>query len=87
MLQECYECFKSAWSVFKKFFDDAKDILEKDYYDGDDIFEKVLDDVKDILKKLSEDGNDIFEKVFDDNRDILEEVICELIPSRVSQKY
>ena len=47
MLQECYECFKSAWSVFKIFFDDAKDILEKGNEDGDDIFEKVLDDVED----------------------------------------
>ena len=60
MLQECYECFKSAWSVFKFFFYDAKDTLEKDYDDGDDIFEKVLDDVKDILEKISDDGDDIY---------------------------
>ena len=66
MLQECYECFKSAWSVFKFFFDDVKDILEKVYDDGDDLFKKVLDDVKDILEKLSDDCNDTFETVFDD---------------------
>ena len=60
MLQECYECFKSAWSVFNFF------LLEKVYDDGDNIFKKVLDDVKDILEKLSDDCNDTFETVFDD---------------------
>ena len=36
--------------------DDAKDILEKVFDDGDDVFEKVSYDAKDILEKVL-DGN------------------------------
>ena len=52
MLQECYECFKSAWSVFKFFFDDVKDILEKVYDDGDDIFKQAVTELCQAQLKL-----------------------------------
>ena len=41
--------------IFEKVSDDAKDLLEEVYDDGDYIFEKDSDDAKAKLEKVSDD--------------------------------